>query len=210
MTALFSRLAWTLLVGTLSLSARADVILSTFGPGDSYLTSTVRPIAGTANIITPGYRGVGTTFSPGDSYTLDSFEMALKHNNANNSYKFNLAPDVAGQPGTPLESWVISLPGVDSVVQISSIAHPLLDAGATYWLTIQPTAANQFGFWYVNDQGIDTGSVKSQLTSSSTAWTSVANSDLAYRVKGTLSTPEPGTLALLVIGLATGLLRRRR
>ena len=204
------RAGWAIGLTFLASWARADVILSTFGPGDSYLTNTLRPIAGTANPLVH-YNGAAMTFTPGADYTFDSAELAMSHQAATNSYKFTLAPDVAGQPGAPLESWVLALPTSASVVQIPSTAHPLLSAGATYWLVAQPTAANQFGFWYVNDQGIDTGSVQSQITSSSTAWTSISNPDLAYRIKGTaLSAPEPGTLALLGIGLATGLLRRRR
>ncbi len=200
-----------LTLSTLALSARADVVANTFGAGDSYDTGTVRVIAGAGSMLFH-YNSAAITFIPSATVSLTSIELALRHLNGTNSYKITLALDSGGQPGTALESWFVSPPtptGIVPLTSVTSVVAPQLDAGTMYWLMAQSTANVQSCFWYVNDQGINTGSVYSQITSGATPWTSISNPDLAFRVSGNTAAPEPGTLGLLALGALSMAGRRR-
>jgi hypothetical protein len=213
MTPRFGLALAALTLTTLTLSARADVVADTFGPGDSYDTGTVRVIAGAGSVLF-NYRSAAITFIPSATVSLTGIELALRHLNGTNSYKITLALDAGGQPGTALESWFVSPPtptGIVPLTSVTSVASPQLDAGTMYWLMAQSTASVQSCFWYVNDQGFNTGSVKTQITSGATPWIAIANPDLAFRVSGTAAVaPEPAALGLLALPSAMIMARLRR
>jgi hypothetical protein len=200
----------TLLAFTLGLSARADTLVSTLGPGDSFSTTSARFVAGTSTFT--GYQGAGVTFSLPDDRVLTSIEIVGRYTSGTNSFVVNLAPDSAGQPGAPLETWTTSFAsGTGTIVALPSLSGALLSAGGTYWLTVTPSAANTRGAWSANDQSINSGNMKTQGVSSSSPWGAVNTNDVAYRVSG-FTAPEPATLGLLALGAVSAgtILRRRR
>ena len=203
-------LASLLLVFGLASVARADTLASTFGPGDSFNGLSSRFVTGASTFI--GYAATGITFTVGANSTLTSVEFAAFRTSGTNSFTVRLSPDASGQPGAPLKTWTTAFPNSNAaIVSLPSVSSALLQAGATYWLTASPGGSDSRGFWAVNNQGINSGNMKSQGTSPSQAWTAVGTSDIAYRISGTATTaPEPGTLALLSLGLLAPLARRRR
>lgn len=192
------RCAWAVtvlaLVGTAP--ARAGVIFSNFGPGDSFndgggFTIGLGQTAGNAFVV-PG----------GSDYTLDSITAALTFANGPvNEVILSLETDQNNQPGAILESWTIdNLPRTGlpaSATTVDSTLHPLLQAGVQYWVVASnpdPSfqSSNTWNFTSPDVQG--------------TVWTNNSGTSVAsqsaFSVSGSSAVPEPATLTLsLIAGL---------
>jgi hypothetical protein len=60
--------------------------------------------------------------------------------------------DSGGLPGAILESWSVSnLPSGLVLTSVSSKLNPVLYAGQTYWVEIQPLAADSSAYWFTNN-----------------------------------------------------------
>lgn len=192
---------------TLAASAHAQVLKSNFGPGDSFNAGTSYVIVGTGSFIS--YQAISVTFVPSATAPLGSVDLGANRNLGTNSYVISLSVDNGGQPGALLESWTTTLPGSGVVTSLTSVVNPLLDSSTTYWLTLEAGAPNAFGGWAFNDQG-DTGHFLQ--SSSGGAWVAQGGTAPVYRINGAgASAPEPGSVALLGLGIAAaGVARWRR
>ena len=84
----------------LSGTAKADIIFNTFGPGDTYDTSTGWTVG------FPGtYQDIGQAFTPaGNTYTLDRLVLALGWVTGTNAVDVSLMTAVGDLPGSVLET----------------------------------------------------------------------------------------------------------
>ncbi len=130
-----------------------------------------------------------------------------------NDYSVRLWDDSGNNtPGTVLES--ITVPNSDSLsddVVLSSILHPLLTNGSTYWISAALPDDQSRGRWR---------SVEVPSSGRATAFSNSDNPDrwsgagsnpnaLALQITGT-PIPEPGSLALASLAILFGYVRRRR
>jgi hypothetical protein len=105
----------------------------------------------------------------------------------------------SGEPGTQLESYLVSVPASMALVTINSVTNPFLTSGDTYWLVFGPGAGGME--WAQNDTatvGFPWGG--SSPTTLSDARTFIAD---GIEVTGTSGVPEPGTAVLLAAGVAS-------
>ena len=183
--------------------AQADLIYSTFGPGNSYGISG-HPVGFSDNILN------AVSFTPATTVTFDSARLAVAHLGGSNAFTVYLAGNSLGTPGSAIETFsglVFPSPGV---VTVTSGVHPVLTAGTTYWVVVQAmNPPNSYGATLWNDQGIVGGWAHTE----SGAWytgsdVTGSNATPAFDVSGTQVVPEPSTLALLGASGLLLLLRR--
>jgi hypothetical protein len=180
---------------------RADTIFSTFGAGQSF------------DIKSPGWSIGGAlggefaaSFAPTQNFTLDTISFAAKLLSGSDPLTVAIATDNASSPGAPIETFdVTSLSSTPTVLTVDSISHPLLSAGATYWVVLS-TADSTSITWYWNDQmfvGVSSFSAGAWHASGTEVPTP------AFDVTGTLASttiPEPASIWLLAAALVAGIL----
>ena len=191
-------------------AARADVVFSTFGPADSF-SGSAYILAGVGSGI--GYRAFAMPFTPSSSFTLNSVEVAGRHDVNTNNYSFQIVNDAAGSPGaTIIASGTITSFTAGASIQ-SFAASGAVSASTNYWLTMSPGANDTWGGWYLSSPNVS-GTI-GQRAAPGGAWSTTGGTQAAFRINGTLlggSAPEPGTLALLALGMVGGavVVRRRK
>jgi|tagenome__1003787_1003787.scaffolds.fasta_scaffold20462871_1 hypothetical protein len=83
----------------------------------------------------------------GELFTVEQYTVRLRNSNRfyyPPSVEFTLRTDVAGTPGSPLDSFIVT--GVvdqfdGSRYEVASSTHPIVTVGQNYWLTAQITAS---------------------------------------------------------------------
>jgi hypothetical protein len=198
------------LVLLLATHARASVIFSNLGPGDSLASPGIGigfiPFTSTFN-----YAGIG--FTPaGQSYMLDSLELALDLVSGPNVADIFLMSDAGGLPGAVLESFHLTgelTSGANSLVTINSTHHPLLSAGSQYWI-VAAGGPSSFVTWAQNELQ-EKGPNVSGPALGSLVRDSDSNVREALLANGT-AVPEPGSVFLVtgLLGILFVFVRRSR
>jgi hypothetical protein len=211
------RFTWTVaalaLLGGGAGSARADHLYNTFGPGDSFNSSSAVSIEG--NSFLTIYSANAMEFSPSETATLDVVRFAMSAVYPG-PFEAVLAADNGGQPGTTLEDLgSVSVTGPATIYSLSSGLHPLLTAGTEYWLILQPTNPNSqtLAFWHMSSPLV-TAPAAATNDPAHGSWRAYSG-QTAFDIEGTATaTPEPASLTLLGVSavclLGYGWRQRRR
>ncbi|MEL6499019.1 MAG: choice-of-anchor R domain-containing protein [Planctomycetota bacterium] len=200
-------------------SAHADVVFSSFGPGDSARLSGFT-ISGPDNTF---FSATGMDidsafpFTPsGATFTLDSIEVpAFKiQGDGGNSMEFSIHRSAAnGLPGEVLETFKISdLPSLGPdlpIFTLESSTNPLLVEGERYWVSSSTTVSDGVFSWRASESSLGLEELWA-ISFDKKPWRieDPAREIAAFRVNGTVI-PAPGA-AGLVLGSSLLLVQRRR
>lgn len=150
------------------------------------------------------YAITATTFTPSASGQLDELTLGLIYQLGANSVTLRLSPDAGGLPSAPI--WQTSAPpapGFGSLMNVTGIGGPMLNAGQQYWLEgVAPVTPTTLHGWYTNNQG-DIGPV----IGSNNYYANIQRFSLRV---GVITVPEPAACSLAVasaVGLS--MIRRR-
>jgi hypothetical protein len=199
--------------------ARADIIFSNFGPGQTYDVNNGNPIGNGLDGSGNNYAQAVSFIAPAN-YTVTSVSVALAGfgtSGTNDDPLFGtFNADNGDSPGTVLAS-TTAPPGIlgplgnnNPLVVVNGASIPIV-AGERYWITISDTNGNGSVAWNLNITG-DTNDTGTSTDGGMTWFSPSFQTPGAFEVDGTLATtvtPEPGSLALLGTG-AMALLGGRR
>lgn len=213
-------LAAALIAAVVSQSAGATVIYSNLGPGGSYSPSGGQLVTGSSSTFGASYSSAAR-FRSQDYVSVDQIDVALSNLSGMNSAKVSLWTSNNGIPGVPLPgielgSWTVSgFPAYNTsstaLITISGISGVQLAGGQHYFLAVTPVSQSDdsANIWNLNTSGA-AGRLAFDY-GYGFGWQGYYNyvSLLpAFDVIGT-KVPEPGTIALVLGGIA-GALRLRR
>ncbi len=149
-------------------------------------------------------------FTPSSSFTLTSVDVGGVTFMGGGTTNFQVVNDASGRPGsTVIASGTITFTGTASIK--SFVASGAVNAGTNYWLTGSPVSSDSSVLW-LHSTPVVNGMVASR-SSTVGVWSISSGTQSAFRINGTLlsgSAPEPGTLALLALGMVGGVVARRR
>jgi hypothetical protein len=205
-------LAVTILAFLSTTPAYSDTIYSSFGPADSFATSSALVVGsyneGPSN--TPVATQWGFSFTPSFEATLDSIKFAAAYFGGNNALNAVLMTDSGGLPATALETFNFTgLSVAPTLYSASSTLHPVLSEATTYWIVLAPQGNGLFG-WYEDDTLSGPLAARRDLLASDPNWQTVSALHPTYfAVEGT-PVPIPAAAWLLGSGVVGLVVLRRR
>jgi hypothetical protein len=188
---------------------QADVIYTNFGasPFDT----------GNGLAVSSGGSDYSLSFSfvvpPSFNYQLTGIDFAAFLKSGVNSITATLYSDNGGVPG----GFVYSTGAISSALQPQGSASelmeavsngPTLNAGGTYWLTLDSNDASSVITWSYNGPGAF--GPETTFTGESGWATPQLRTQGAFEIDATIVSPEPATTALVASGLAAAVWFRRR
>ena len=178
----------------------------------------------TENEVDPNNPGPPTTINqPADSFVVtggsflfDSMTLGLASTDIldlfgggpGTDYSVRLWDDSgSGTPGTLLESFtVVDSASIVGDVVLSSVLHPLLSNGATYWVSAALTDDESHGLWRAVDVPTH-GRATTFSSSEAPSWFATGSTDaFSLQITGT-PVPEPASLALACVAMLLGSLK---
>jgi hypothetical protein len=166
--------------------ARADVLYSNLGPGESYAQHGGWFEWGPVN----GAVRQAFAFTVSADTLFDSARLALGLAAGPNEMDLRLYNTVGGQPGRVLEAIHVSgqMPpltryGSGHLVEFASATHPLLRAGGTYWL-LPFASGDTWAVWNWNTPG-GAGPFAFSTQVEPTSWAVSPQIQGAFEVNGT-------------------------
>jgi hypothetical protein len=141
------------------------------------------------------YAIAATTFTPNASGQLDELLLGLTYLSGTNAVTLRLSPDVGGSPSAPIwQTTVPPAPAFGSLLSVTGIAGPMLNASQLYWLEgVAPVSPPTLHSWWINNQG-DTGPIFA-------LGSVIPNTDRYSLRVSVLAVPEPAACLLLVSGI---------
>lgn len=193
-------------------SLRADVLYSSFGPGDSFMGTGVQFI-GLVEWLSPIRTDVrvANQFTVGSPATVSQYRVAISlrtgMSQATQTGYLSLWSGAA-EPATLVEDDILfdtggPSPGLSFIAAIDSVTHPVLTPGETYWVLLRAGIGELDSYrWYDADPA--TGLTR-LVSWTGADWLSAGTQGNAFDVRGTLNAvPEPS--AWLLLGAAFSLL----
>jgi hypothetical protein len=196
------------------MAANADVIHSTYNPGDPLLTGLY--VYRSYDLDSDTYSGnqIAVKFMPEQNYTLTTATISLQRLvGASSSFRLSLRSDLAGDPGAILTTFAGPGPiATAGPAAYNFTANVPVWAGQTYWLMATPNlTADSLFVWSRVSGNPDEKSSGMNESGGWDPWSSlIGSSQLAYVVSGN-PVPEPGGYALFIAaGTLLLILRFRR
>ena len=189
-------------VGLVAGGARAGIIYSNFDPGMSFGRAATFILGPNTSDFFGDQQAAAAPFTPASNFVFRSVELPLDLVSGTNNVTVQLRTSFMGVPSsTVLESFTVTgLTGSAAVFTENSTMHPLLQQGTQYWITLFPGGSDTEAEWNFND----TGATGRALSNDGGANWSTDSEQSAFEVDGDpVGTPEPGSLALLGMGLAS-------
>jgi hypothetical protein len=192
------------LMGFLSRALASSVVLyNNYGPNDAVGTW-AWAVSGAAT--SPGYRAQGQSFTPQETAYLSTVELSIYRYSGSGRVNVSLVEDAP--TGTLLERFSYVAPSGLSPRLLNSTAHPLLEAGTTYWLLTEPYDDTSYAGWVTDYDQLNAPFAYGRSPGS---WEIVtANGgepEGVFRITAT-AIPEPGPWALLMLAsIAVGIMR---
>jgi hypothetical protein len=184
-------------------SARAQTVaFSTFGPGNAYDSGLFQQAAGPS----AGQTVTAFAFSSAATGAVASYDSVFQFiAGSPPNISINLYSDNGGKPGSLIDtSTLIATANTPTIYNIYSTLHPVLSSASLYWISAAGTGSSVYG-WFNSSTG--TTLPRANSNDNGATWTPNANdTPAAFRVTlaGAASAPEPGSIALLGMGLASG------
>jgi hypothetical protein len=217
MTGTFARRA-ALIVGALAViapsQARADIVFSNLGSGNTYNSGSANPVG--FDFFTGDQDAQANSFFVLFNTTLSSITIPLKAILPTNASPVTVAlrSSVSGLPGSVLESWTIpalTLPTFGAgggLTQLTSLLHPSMLTGVQYWVTVFGGASDPVAW---NFAGLVDANPTATSVNGGATWNKLGLTPGAVRLDGTVA-PEPTTLVLTATAFLGILLtvRKRR
>jgi hypothetical protein len=190
--------------------ARAATIVSTFGPGESYLVDgglSISTLASANDYET----AAAVSFDPSSTFTLQQIDLALGWVSGTNSFDVSLRNDNNGPTGSVIETWTLAAPSFSGpdLDTLSAANNVVLDAGSTYWITVLPGGSNTWGAWNTSPNDTATVGLAESLNGGSSWYPSVSASGPGVPAFDVISTPEPGSLPVLLASVRLAIIVRR-
>lgn len=172
---------------SITLSASASIIYSSDGTATPGFTNT----AGFGGPFAPN---VAMRFVASTSGVLSTITVPLSMVAPNSSVVFQLLADMGGAPGVVLDSFTFTVPGSPTLLTANSTSHPLLTAGAAYWIESGWTMQQRV-LWF------DANPVASGTVWSSTGGVETDQALAAFALQSATQVPEPSEGVLFAAGL---------
>jgi hypothetical protein len=167
-------------------ASAVPVVFGDLGPNGSFSASNGWCVEGasTSNCGSKVALYIAAPFVASSTFTVSSITLPIGYLSGTNGAVVNLmSPPEPGVPGTVLESWSVShLPSGPVLTSVSSKLNPTLQAGRTYWVEVEPLAADTLAYWYTNNLGLPGGMTNINLA----GWTALSGSSSlpAFSVAG--------------------------
>jgi len=195
-------------------AARADIIFTNLGPGNSFDFGSANPVG--FDFFTGDRDAQADSFLPLADAILTRLAIGLTAFAGTNTAPVTvaLAANAGNLPGFVIESWTIPVGGLSGFgapslpLFLTSILHPTLSFGTRYWVTASGGVADPIAWnlTLLNDANPTATSVDGGVV-----WNRLGLSPGAVQLEGSI-VPEPASLVLVATGLAViaGFVRRRR
>jgi hypothetical protein len=182
---------------------------NSFGSGNSYITYADWGVYGASG--QNGFIGHAEQFVPTLSGNLQSVQAAVGQlSGGTGLVNFYVAADNAGTPGATLDSFLnVLAPATSALVTMNSIAQPLLQAGTTYWLYIEPAQSTTAIGWFANDQGYANRYAQEGPPGVWASAPTTIGSNGAFDIS-VVPVPEPSILGLMILSAGSFSIRRFR
>ena len=174
--------------------ADADVLFSSFGPGDTYDTLNGAEIVGPA---ATEPQALAEQFIPAASFYLDSVDLALSSPVSGPDLRVGVYSDAGGIPGSLLETTQANS-FTNGIVSTSFAGDVLLTGGSSYWLGLFAEGANQLTWHDSLSPGFTSQAFSEDDGVTWLAFSSDPFPGAAYRINGTLA--EPPEIPLIDAG----------
>lgn len=174
---------------TLSVAAHADVLYSTFGPGQSFGNS--------GWLVGSGFsynQQIAAPFTSSFDAILDSIDFAVDYDSGPNQLTVDLVYDDSGlpstDPGKVIESFnLTNLSPLPTIYTAYSLLNPLLKGSIQYWVVLKTDDRTTRLWWNPNNIGITGFAFSNPLAGIS--WCYYRDKTPAFDIKGSAAVPDP-------------------
>lgn len=189
----------------------ATVLYSTNDANDSeFGTPCGSPLTYNCNNANPigpaeSFTAISESFSPAVTALLGQIEVPVNAISGIGNLVVEITSDGGGAPGPTIEeSLSATAPGTASLVTLTSLLHPTLTAGTTYWIVVTTSGTLNINWFVASDLNLR----NADFFSGGSWHPSSGSTKGSAEVDGLA--PEPSSVALAAMGIAFFLIRAKR